>query len=187
MLAVGVGFLGTLVILRPGFGLFEVAALFPLITALLYAISVIMTRQMAGTEGGMGMAVYATAVYLITTGFVGLIRPNGFIVTSTHPSVQFLARPWLMPTTTDMWLILATGFIAAIGFYCLAQAYLVAQATIVAPFEYIMLILGILWGFLFWREIPDFFTILGALLIITSGLIILPRRPDRQRWLFTRR
>jgi drug/metabolite transporter (DMT)-like permease len=135
----------------------------------------------------MAMAVYATAVYLITTGFVGLLWPDGFPTASSHPSIQFLARPWLLPTAADMWLIVGTGFIAAIGFYCLAQAYLVAQATVIAPFEYVMLPLGILWGFLFWREVPDLYTIVGAVLIILSGLIILPQRPTRRRWLFSRR
>lgn len=185
--AVVLGFSGTLVILRPGLGLFEMAAIFSLLAALFYATSVVLTRRMAGSESGMAMAVYATAVYLITTGIVGLLWPDGFATTSSHPSVQFMARPWLLPTATDMWLIVATGFIAAIGFYCLAQAYLVAQATVVAPFEYVMLILGILWGFLFWREVPDLFTVVGAGLIIASGLIILPQRPHRKRWLFSRR
>ena len=187
VMAVVIGFGGTLVIMRPGLGVFEPAAIFSLLAALFYALSVILTRRMAGVESGMAMAVYATAVYLITTGFVGLLWPDGFTTASTHPSVQFVARPWLLPTTADMWLIMATGFIAAIGFYCLAQAYLVAQATVVAPFEYLMLILGILWGFVFWREVPDLFTMVGAVLIIASGLIILPQRPSRKRWLFTRR
>jgi S-adenosylmethionine uptake transporter len=185
--AVVMGFGGTLVILRPGLGVFEGAAIFSLLAALFYAISVVLTRRMSETESGMAMAVYATAVYLVTTGLFGLLWPDGFATTSTHPSIQFVARPWLLPTATDMWLIVATGFIAAIGFYCLAQAYLVAQATMVAPFEYSMLILGILWGFLFWREVPDSFTIVGAVLIIASGLIILPQRPNRKRWLFSRR
>lgn len=187
VLAVILGFAGTLVIMRPGVGLFEPAAIFSLLAALFYAISVVFTRRMAGTESGMAMAVYATAVYLITTGIVGLLWPTGFVTASSHPSIQFVARPWLLPSATDMWLIVGTGFIAAIGFYCLAQAYLVAQATVVAPFEYVMLILGILWGFLFWREVPDLFTIVGAVLIIASGLIILSQRPHRKRWLFTRR
>lgn len=185
--AVVIGFGGTLVILRPGLGVFEGAAVFSLLAALFYAISVVLTRQMAGSESGMAMAVYATAVYLITTGLIGLIWPDGFTTASTHPSVQFVARPWLLPTATDMWLIVGTGFIAAIGFYVLAQAYLVAQATVVAPFEYLMLILGMVWGFVFWREVPDLFTVLGSVLIIASGLIILPQRPYRKRWLFSRR
>ena len=187
VLALIVGFGGTLVIMRPGIGVFEPAALFPLAAAALYATSVIMTRRMAATESGMAMAVYVTVVYLVINGLFGAFRPNGIPTTNTHPSIQFLARSWQMPTAQDFFLLFLTGIIAAVGFFCLSQAYLVARATVVAPFEYVMLPLSVLWGFLFWREVPDAFTIVGASMIIGAGLLLLARRPKRKRWLFLRR
>ncbi|MCB9434053.1 MAG: DMT family transporter [Ardenticatenaceae bacterium] len=182
----GVGFVGTVVMLRPGLGVFEIAALLPIVAALAYAVSVILARQMADTENGMGLAVYATAVYFIVSGIIGLVLNSSQLATGTHPSLQFLTRPWLLPTPLDMALMSITGLIAAIGFYGLSEAYRVAPATIVAPFEYIMLPLSVLWGFLFWRELPDWLTFVGAALVIGSGLKLLPRRPQRRRWLLRR-
>jgi S-adenosylmethionine uptake transporter len=184
--ALGIGFLGTLVMLRPGVGVFEVAALLPIVAAAAYAVSVILARQMAETENGMGLAVYATAVYFLASGLIGIILSNSQIAASSHPSLQFLTRPWLLPNTFDMLLMSATGLIAAAGFYGLSEAYRVAPATVVAPFEYIMLPLSALWGFLFWGELPDWLTVVGAILVIGSGLMLLPRRPQRRRWLLRR-
>ncbi|MCB0000140.1 MAG: DMT family transporter [Anaerolineales bacterium] len=182
-LTLGVGFLGTLVMLRPGLGVFELAALLPIVAAAAYAVSVILARQMADTETGMGLAVYATAVYFLASGLIGIIISNTHFASSNHPSLQFLTRPWLIPNAFDMLMMSTTGLIAAIGFYGLSEAYRVAPATIVAPFEYIMLPLSVLWGFLFWHELPDWLTLVGAVLVIGSGLKLLPRRPQRRRWL----
>ena len=177
-----IGFLGTLIMLRPGMGIFEPAALFAIAAAFFYAYSVIMTRRMGATESGLSLAVYATAVYLGATAIVGLFWSEGIATASTHPSIQFLARPWVLPTAYDFALLGITGLIAAIGFYALAQAYCVAEATVVAPFEYIMIPLSVIWGFLFWGDLLDGLTAVGILLIIGSGLALLPRR----RWLLRR-
>lgn len=184
--ALGVGFLGMLIMLRPGVGAFEVAALLPIAAALAYAVSAILARQMADTETGMGLAVYATAVYFIASIITGLFISTSQSASTAHPSLHFLTRPWLLPNGYDLLLMSSTGLIAAAGFYGLSEAYRVAPATIVAPFEYIMLPLSVLWGFLFWRELPDWLTIVGAILVIGSGLKLLPRRPNRRRWLLRR-
>lgn len=182
-IALGVGFLGILIMLRPGIGVFELAALLPVVAAFAYAVSVILARQMADTENGMGLSVYATAVYFLASILTGIVISNSQFATAAHPSLHFLTRPWLLPNAYDMLLLSSTGVIAAAGFYGLSEAYRVAPPTIVAPFEYIMLPLSVLWGFLFWRELPDWLTIVGAILIIGSGLTLLPHRPQRGRWL----
>lgn len=175
-LALACGFVGMLVILRPGTSVFQPIALMSLLAALTYAGSIILNRQLAATESGMNLAIYATLVYLVVTALVGLVWGRGVAIESHHPSLQFLARAWILPTFTDAVLISITGLIAAIGFFALAQAYRLAEATTVAPFEYVMLLMGVIWGFVFWHEVPDFFAVVGMLLVVSSGIILLPRR-----------
>ncbi len=175
-LAVFCGFVGMLIILRPGTAVFRPEALISLIAALAYAVSVILNRRLSTSESSLNLAIYATLAYLLATAAVGVIWGRGIPVESTHPSIQFLARAWVLPTAGDFWLMAGTGLIAAIGFYALAQAYSIAEATTVAPFEYVMLLMGVIWGFVFWHEVPDFFAFLGMILVVSSGLILLPRR-----------
>ena len=87
-----------------------------------------------------------------------------------HPSLDFLVRPWAMPTPKDFLLMAACGVIAAIAIPLLTQAYRLAEANIVTVFEYTGMIWAPLWGFLFFGEIPRWTTLLGMLLIVTAGL-----------------
>lgn len=184
-LALLCGFAGILIILRPGTSVFQPIALMSLLAAFTYANSVILSRKLSVTESGLSLAIYATVVYLVVTLAVGLIWGKGVAIESHHPSLQFLARAWILPTNIDMLLMSLTGVIGAIGFFALAQAYRIAEATVVAPFEYAMLLMGVIWGFLFWQEVPDFFSVLGMILVVCSGMIVLPLR-KRSRWILRR-
>ena len=144
--------------------------------ALAYAASVILNRRLASSESGLTLAIYSTVVYLVPTAAVGLCCGQGIAIKSQHPSLQFLTRAWIWPTPFDFGLIALTGLIAAIGFYALARAYSIAPAGTVAPFEYVMLLMGVIWGFVFWHEFPDYLTLIGMTLVVCSGLILLPRR-----------
>jgi len=120
------------------------------------------------------MAYYGSLVYLV----VALILVPLTIVTSeinAHPSLAFLFRDWAMPTFWD-WLIMSgLGLVWASGMYCMARAYSLTFASVIAPFEYVTLLINVLWGFLIWREVPTWLTWIGGLLTIASGLYILYR------------
>lgn len=185
-IALALGFGGTLVMLRPGIAIIEPAAALAILAALAYACSVMITRRMATTESGLSMAIYATLAYFVVNGLVGLIWSDGIATTAAHPSIQFLTRPWIMPTMYDLFLLSITGVIAAAGFYLLSEAYRVSEAIVIAPFEYLMLLLSIVWGYLFWGELPDTFVIIGVAMIVVGGFMLLPNRPRRKRWLLRR-
>ena len=98
---------------------------------------------------------------------------NNIAVTQiTHPSFAFLFREWRLPSQGDLFLIMITGIIAAAGFYFLAQAYRLAQPSAIAPFEYIAVPLSVVWGYLFFKDILGFQSVLGMVLIAWSGLYI---------------
>jgi drug/metabolite transporter (DMT)-like permease len=172
-LAVCIGFLGVLIILRPGASVVDPASILALLSALAYAITGVVTRRLGGTDNSSSMAFYTTVLYLIVTAVIGIVLGDGILFNEGHASMEFLLRAWTLPSLSDLSLMVLLGLIAASGFYFLAQAYRVAQATTVAPFEYFGLLLAVIWGYTFWREFPDMYTIAGMLLVVGSGLYVL--------------
>jgi drug/metabolite transporter (DMT)-like permease len=172
-LAVIVGLVGVFVILRPGTGLFEPAALLTLISAATYSYAMILARQHGGNVSSTVMAFYANAVYwLLAMSFATLVmvfdvKPPG------HPSLDFLVRHWAVPGLRDMGLMAMCGVIAAFGSVFLVHAYRVGTASVVAPFEYTGMIWAVVFGFLFFGEVPQFTTLIGMGLIMLAGLVAL--------------
>jgi drug/metabolite transporter (DMT)-like permease len=180
--AVATGFVGVLVMLRPGSSVFDPAALLAVAGALFYAVGGVQTRRLGGTESASAMAVYTTLFYLVAGGLVGLVAGQGLPAADAglggqpvHASLQFLLRPWGQPTAPDLGLMALLGVIAALGFYLLSQAYRVARVTAVAPFEYLAVPLSVALGYLVWGDVPTGYTIAGATLIVGSGLYVLRR------------
>lgn len=140
--AVTVGFIGVLVMLRPGAGLFEPAALLSLFSAATYALAMLMARKLGTDESASVMAFYQNTVYLIGAGLMGLFLWISGIHGARHPSINFLVRPWVQPTLEDFALIASCGVFAALGLVALTQAYRIAKASVVTSFEYT----GLLWA-----------------------------------------
>jgi drug/metabolite transporter (DMT)-like permease len=179
-LAIGTGLSGVILILRPGTALFEPAVLLSLLSALLYAVAALMTRHLGIVEKASVMTFYSVVVYLF--GAIGLALLLNTVVSPSpsNSSFAFLLRPWSLPGTRDFLLMAACGLIAAVAMTLLTTAYRVAQANVVAPFEYTGILWLPLWGFIFFAELPRWTTIIGAMLIVTSGIAVLgnPRRLD---------
>ena len=179
--AVSVGFVGVLVMMRPGSGVVEPAALLAVAAALFYATSAMLTRRLGATDNGASMTFYATTIYVVITAGLGLALGDGALDQNGHVSLRFLLRAWVWPTWPDFALMAFCGLIAAFGFYCLSQAYRLAQVNVVAPFEYVALPWAVAWGFVFWGDIPDAQTMAGISLVVGSGLYVLHREALRGR------
>ena len=169
--AVMLGFGGVLVMLQPGTGLFEPAALLSLLSAALYGVSMLMARKMGSTQAASVMAFYQNAIFLLGSGAAALALSLLDMQDATHPSVVFLVRPWIVPTLIDGLLIGTCGVVAAVGTLFLTNAYRVAKTSIVTPFEYTGILWAPLWGFLFFAEVPKLTTFAGAATIGIAGLI----------------
>ncbi len=181
LLAVLVGFLGVLVITRPGARDIDPAMLLAVAAALCYSVSIIITRKVSRTESGSTLSFYAMLTFVVASGLTGLAIGDGRFAGAAHPSAEFLLRAWALPTERDFVLIAICGLIAGAGFYCLSQAYSVASASVVAPFEYSSLPWAILWGYVFWSELPGPWTVAGVALVVGSGLYIIHREGVRGR------
>ncbi len=178
IIALFCGFAGVLIIMKPGYGFFEPAALFSLLSAITYALAMLFARKLGVSEPATVMAFYQNWVYLAGAGLMALAFHLAGITTAEHPSLAFLVRPWSWPDALSFAMMAATGAIAAVSMVLLTQAYRMADASLVSVFEYTGMIWAPLWGFLFFAEVPAASTLLGMLLILAAGLIVLvrPRR-----------
>ena len=171
--AVAMGFIGVMIMLQPGNGLFEPAALLSLLAAAMYATSMLMARKLGAAQAASVMAFYQNWVFLAGAALTALVLHQLGIVHADHPSVSFLVRAWVWPTLSDGWLIASCGLIAATGMMFLTSAYRIARASLVTSFEYSGVLWAPLWGFLFFGEIPRLTTVAGAALIVGAGLVAL--------------
>ncbi|MEM7114544.1 MAG: DMT family transporter [Chloroflexota bacterium] len=179
-LALIVGFIGVLFIVRPGTATFNMGSVFVLLATIFYALSLMLTRRLRHSDSGATMAYYSSVVYIVAA---AILAPLAILIgefPEAHPSIAFLFRPWAMPTLID-WLIMSgLGLVWASGMYLVARAYSLALASVAAPFEYVTLPINVMWGFVIWQEIPTLATWAGAFLTLFSGLYILFRE-NRER------
>jgi drug/metabolite transporter (DMT)-like permease len=178
--AVMLGFLGVLVVMRDGLGMLEWAVVLPAVSALFYALGQLHGRHIGATESAATMSVYVNVVFFVFSGVAGLIIGDGSFAQWSHPSLAFLLRAWTWPTWPDLFLMLGCGLAATIGIYCLGQGYRMAEANLAAIFEYTALPWAILWGFLFFSQLPDFPTIAGVALVVVAGVVIAFRERPRR-------
>ena len=174
-LALGAGFIGVLLIVRPGSATFDLGSIFILISVLFYALTIILTRKLQTNDSSATMAYYSSLVYLVAALVLTSLPAIVGEMPEAHPSIAFLIRVWNMPTFTDFVIMAGLGLVWAGWMYFLSRAYSVAQASVIAPFEYVSLPINIIWGFLIWQEIPTLMTLAGACLTLSSGLYILVR------------
>jgi S-adenosylmethionine uptake transporter len=180
-LAVLVGFAGVLVVLRPGAAAFEPAALLALLSALTYATSQTITRELGRTDSGASIAFTSTLVAVTVAGVSGLVAGGGDRGADLHPSVAFLVRGWTLPSGGALGRMVLCGLISGVGMYCFTQGYRVAPASTVAPFEYVMIGWSALWGYVFWGDVPGPSTLVGVAVTVAAGVYVLHHQARGQR------
>ena len=154
--AIGVGFIGVLIILQPGFGVFRIEAIVPLIAALMFALYGLLTRYAARKD--------STATSFFWTGTVGSLA-------MTSVGVWFW-EPMTGPDWGWMGLLCITG---ALGHWLLIRCYEVAEASAVQPFAYLQLVFASTLGMVVFSETIRTNVAIGAVLIVAAGLFTLWR------------
>ena len=160
-IATAVGLFGVVVILRPGTGAFHAAAFFPIVSALSWASTLIMTRMMSGRDPAITTMTYSSMVGVT-------------ILTLLVPFV------WVAPTWHDLLLGLLIGVASTLGQWIVVLAFRYADASVLAPFQYTQLLWVSILGFLVFGELPDVWTVVGAAFIVASGLYTAHRERVRR-------
>lgn len=158
--AVGAGFVGMLIIVRPGAGVFQWAALLPLGMAVCYATYQLITRKIRGAADPLNALFY--------TALVGAV--------ATTLAVPFF---WVTPAPLDWPLLVGTGLFGGLGHFAIIRAYEQARPAMIAPFSYTELIWAVLLGFFVFGDLPDAWTFGGGAIIVASGLYVLHRERGR--------
>jgi drug/metabolite transporter (DMT)-like permease len=170
--ALGLAFAGVILIVRPGDGLFEPAALLPIVGALGYALSMLAARVLGRTETSAAMAFWGNVTFLAAALVLAVLFAGGAHDNATHPSLAFLTRGWQPMPLRDLGLFVMCGVIAAVGLSLLTHAYRIAPSTVLAPFEYSFILWGVLWGWMFWDQLPATLAYAGIALLIGAGIIV---------------
>jgi drug/metabolite transporter (DMT)-like permease len=154
-LAVLGGFLGVLLVVRPGSAAFQPVILLSVGNAVLYAAFNLLTRHMAATESPESMQI------LSAFGAAVAIAP-------------FALPQWVWPAGAATWLAIAVcGLAGGIGHQCMAMAHRYASAAVLGPFIYQQILYMVLWGWLLFGQLPDRFVVAGAAVVVASGLYLL--------------
>jgi drug/metabolite transporter (DMT)-like permease len=157
MAAIAVGFLGVLIVARPGMGGIHPAALYTVVGVICYAFYTILTRILAAHD--------SSATTMFYSGIGGLLL--------LLPAVPFV---WKNPSSPlEMFLMIAIGAFGAVGHWLMIKAYRLAPAPILSPFIYSQIVWMMLLGYIFYDDIPDNWTLGGAAVVIASGLYLLQR------------
>jgi drug/metabolite transporter (DMT)-like permease len=154
LVALGIGFVGVIIVIRPGTELFQWASLFVVWSATCYALYQVLTRRIAGVETPETSAIYSSMV-----GAFGLIVVLPFV--------------WRTPESfRDIAYFCSLGVLGALGHYCVARAMHHAPANVVSPFQYMQLLGSVAVGYLFFGNFPDVLGWVGAAIIVAAGLYI---------------
>lgn len=153
---VAFGFAGAMIVIRPGFGIMDPAALFALGAALCYALFQISTRHLSSTEQPMTLLAHSAILGAIAT-------------------TLWLPFDWKTPDGEGWLLLVALGGLGALAHFCLICSLRQAPASAVVPFTYTNLIWSVSYGFLIFGDVPDVPTVAGATIIVASGLYIYHR------------
>ena len=155
--AVTIGFLGTMIVIRPGLGVIHPAVVLVLLAAMLFALRQILSRVLSSSD--------RTVTTLAYTALVGSL-----ILTVPLPFV------WQWPTSpVQVALLVGIAIMAALAELLVIKALEVAQAVVVAPVQYTLLIWGTMYGYLVFSQLPDLWTWIGGLIIVATGFYTLQR------------
>ena len=153
-IAIFVGFIGVLIILRPTSSIFDVKSMIPLVAAFFLGLYQIATKKISEYDTPEVSLFYSSIV--------------GMIITS------LLAFNFWQPTNMESYLIFfGIGLFFSLGFYFQINALSNARASIIQPFHYTLIFWAIILGYIFYDDIPDLFTITGAIIITVSGIFVI--------------
>lgn len=178
--AVIVGFLGVLLMLLPQLrgaeGSVGWVALLPICAAACYASMSILTRKLGQFSRASALAIYMQSAFLVVSLMFYFVAGDGrYLSEDSSDSMVFLLRAWVWPDISDLLPMLGLGALSAIVGYVMSQAYRLASAAVVAPFEYVLLLFALFWGWTVFGEWPAREVLIGAAVIIGAGVYIFLR------------
>lgn len=183
--AIGVGFLGVLLMMAPQLGggdsTLGWVVVLPVLAAAGYAMMSVLTRKLGATSRASALAIHMQFAFIIVSAIMFLVAGDGrFVDENSSESMRFLLRAWVWPETADLPIIAALGLLSGVVGYLMSQAYRLSRASVVAPFEYVLMIFSLFWGWTIFGEWPDNTVFMGAAIVIGSGVYVFVREGQKK-------
>ena len=151
--AIVIGFIGVIIIVKPGTDVFKLVSILPLISALFMASVYLSTRSLMNTDSSIAIIFYYSLALLIT-------------------SIVFLPNDFAIPNIVQLIPLMSLGVMGSLGHYFMSQAAKNAEVVIISPFEYSSFLFVGIMGYIFYNEVPSISIIIGGILIIAGGVYI---------------
>ena len=151
--AIAIGFIGVIIIVKPGTDVFKLVSILPLISALFMASVYLSTRSLMNTDSSIAIIFYYSLALLIT-------------------SIVFFPSDFAMPNIVQLIPLMSLGVMGSLGHYFMSQAAKNAEVVVISPFEYSSFIFVGIMGYIFYNEVPSISIIIGGILIILGGVYI---------------
>ena len=155
--AILIGFVGVLIVSRPGTVHFTWSLFGLFIAAIILATNIIIIRSLAKSQSAIAFSFYGSI--------------SGLILSTILTSKNFI-----YPSSNDLLIFLICGIICGIAALCISGASKMLESSLFAPIQYVQLLAGFVFGYLFFEDLPDIYEIFGSLVIIFSGLFIIYRQ-----------
>ena len=152
-IAILIGFIGVLIIVKPGSDLFNLKALLPMGSALFMASVYLTTRSLMNTESSVSIVFYYSVALLFT-------------------SIIFFPNNFLIPDTFNLICAMSLGVMGSAGHFFMSQAAKYADVAVTAPFEYTSFVFVGVMAYIFYNEIPNYSIVIGSLLIVIASIYI---------------
>lgn len=162
-IAVAVGFVGMLIVIRPGMGVLHPAIGLTVVAASFFALRQVLSRSLSGADPVITTVAYTS-------------------ITSTAVATLALPFVWNTPDSLHLWLVIVgLAVTAAVGEVLVIRALDIAQAVVLAPIHYSMILWGTFYGYVVFSDLPDRWTLIGCAIIVASGLYTLHREARAAR------
>ena len=171
-----VGFLGTLLIIKPEFNTLNIYMLFPIVAASTYSLSMVLAKKTSDSDN-----LFQQTFHIYFGAFFGGFLTSIIIhFSDVNLSIfSILNNPWIINDYRLVAIMILISIMGSAGIFFLISAYRFGTPVVLAPFEYIYLVFAITLGYFIFDEFPDFYSIIGLFLIVISGIYIVFRENKR--------
>ncbi len=167
-----IGFSGVILVARPEVGDFDPYYLFPIASALMYSVSMIIAKITSDKDSVFQQIIFMYLLTALISGTLGLLIGDGRLDTPELESIQFMTRAWSFDGLFIVTGIIAISIIGTLAYLLLTLAYRISDPAKITPFEYSGLLASIVCGYLFWSDVPSLGEAIGMTLIVGSGMFL---------------
>ena len=167
--AIIIGFIGVYLVMEPDFNNFDYYSTFPILCAFGYALTMVIQKITSDKDNLYSQTFHLFLAAIFFSTIIGFISGDGKFYDQNYPEYSFLLIEWSLSLNILM-IFLIIGIVTVIGFLCIFQAYRIGSPPSVAPFEYIIILWGLVITWFVWEDTLSTYAYIGLVLIVLAGI-----------------